>query len=75
MQKVELQHRRYCGNTSPRKIKSPRMSVINSDGNAAMESYTESQDIYTSLFEDKNKYNAIMGALAEIIYREMRKQK
>lgn len=40
---------------------------------AALESYTESQDTYTSLFEDRNKYNAIMGALAEVIYREMRK--
>lgn len=43
-------------------------------GDAAMESYTESQETYTSLFEDQNKYNAIMSALAEIIYREMRKK-
>ena len=42
-------------------------------GDAAMESYTESQDTYTSLFEDQNKYNAIMSALADVIYREMRK--
>ena len=42
-------------------------------GDAAMESYTESQDTYTALFEDQNKYNAIMSALAEVIYREMRK--
>jgi len=42
---------------------------------AALESYSESQDTYTSLFEDQNKYNAIMSALAEIIYREMRKKK
>ena len=41
-------------------------------GDAAMESYTESQDTYTSLFEDQSKYNAIMSALAEVIYREMR---
>ena len=44
-------------------------------GDAAMESYTESQDTYTLLFEDQNKYNAIMSALAEVIYREMRKKK
>lgn len=44
-------------------------------GDAAMESYTESQDTYTALFEDQNKYNAIMSALAEVIYREMRKKK
>ena len=30
---------------------------------------------YTALFEDQNKYNAIMSALAEVIYREMRKKK
>ncbi len=42
-------------------------------GDAAMESYTESQDTYTSLFEDQSKYNAIMSALADVIYREMRK--
>ena len=44
-------------------------------GDAAMESYTESQDTYTSLFEDQSKYNAIMSALAEVIYREMRRAK
>ncbi|MCD7750366.1 MAG: hypothetical protein LUI10_01265 [Lachnospiraceae bacterium] len=42
---------------------------------AAMESYAESQDTYTSLFEDQGKYNAIMSTLAEVIYREMRKKK
>lgn len=42
-------------------------------GEAAMESYTESQESYESLFQDKNKYNAIMSALAGVIYREMRK--
>ncbi len=44
-------------------------------GDAAMESYTESQDTYTTLFKDQGKYNAIMSALAEVVYREMRKQK
>jgi len=39
---------------------------------AAQDSYLESQDTYTSLFEDKSKYNAVMMALAEFIYREMR---
>ena len=43
-------------------------------GEAAMESYTESEESYRSIFEDKNKYQAIMGALAEVIYREMRKK-
>ena len=26
----------------------------------------------TSLFEDQHKYNAIMSALADVVYREMR---
>ena len=42
---------------------------------AAQASYMESQDTYTALFEDQSKYNAIMSALADIIYREMRKKK
>ena len=33
----------------------------------------ESQDTYTSLFEDQAKYNAIMRALGAVVYREMRK--
>lgn len=44
-------------------------------GDAAMDSYMDSQNTYTSLFEDQSKYNAIMNALAEVIYREMRKKK
>ena len=31
----------------------------------------ESQESYTSLFEDKGKYNAVMGGLAGVLYREM----
>ena len=42
-------------------------------GAAAQDSYLESQDTYTSLFEDQHKYNAIMSALADVVYREMRK--
>ena len=41
---------------------------------AAQDSYLESQETYTSLFEDQAKYNAIMHALGTIIYREMRSQ-
>ena len=41
-------------------------------GIAAQDSYMESQDTYTVLFEDQAKYNAIMHALGSIIYREMR---
>lgn len=37
-----------------------------------MDSYMESQESYQSLFEDKAKYDAIMNALAGVIYREMR---
>ena len=42
---------------------------------AAQDSYMESQDTYTSLFEDQAKYNAIMHALGSIIYREMRRER
>ena len=41
-------------------------------GTAAQDSYMESQDTYTSLFENQAKYNAIMQALGSIVYREMR---
>ena len=41
-------------------------------GAAAQDSCLESQDTYTSLFEDQHKYNAIMSALADVVYREMR---
>ena len=40
---------------------------------AAQDSYVESQETYSSMFEDQAKYNAIMSALAGIIYRELRK--
>ena len=42
---------------------------------AAQDSYLESQETYTSLFEDQSKYNAIMQTLADMLYREMRKPK
>lgn len=41
---------------------------------AAQDSYMESQETYSSLFEDQSKYNAIMSTLADIIYREMRRK-
>ena len=34
---------------------------------------SESQESYASMFADKSKYDAIMSALAGVIYREMRK--
>ena len=42
---------------------------------AAQDSYIESQETYSSLFEDQSKYNAIMNTLADIIYREVRKNR
>ena len=41
-------------------------------GTAAQDSYMESQEAYSSLFEDKSKYEAFMRALGTVIYREMR---
>lgn len=43
-------------------------------GAAAQDGYVKSQESYHSLFEDTAKYNAIMSALAEVVYREMRKK-
>ena len=40
----------------------------------AQESYVEQTEAYTSLFQDQSKYNAIMVALAEILYREFNKK-
>ena len=39
-------------------------------GDAAMEGYTESQESYSTLFEDSAKYKAIMSVLAGMVYRE-----
>lgn len=39
---------------------------------AAQDSYMESQETYTTLFEDQGKYNAIMSTLADMLYREIR---
>ena len=39
----------------------------------AQDCYTESQDAFTSLFADQAKYNAVMHALSNVIYRDMRK--
>lgn len=38
------------------------------------ESYMESQETYSSLFEDKTKYDTIMSVLAEYVYKEMRRK-
>ena len=40
-------------------------------GTAAMKSFMEFQESYFALFEDQTKYNAVMSALAGVIYREM----
>ncbi len=40
---------------------------------AAQDSYMESQETYSSLFEDRKKYNAIMSTLADMLYLEMRR--
>jgi len=56
----------------PRGQTSPRSALA--FGDAAQDSYMEAQETYTVLFEDQAKYNAIMAALAEVIYREMLKK-
>ena len=42
-------------------------------GNVAEESYKQSQEAYTSLFQDTTKYNIIMQVLADYVYTKMRK--
>ena len=37
---------------------------------AAQDSYVEQTEAFTSLFENKSKYNAIMAALGSMLYRE-----
>ena len=41
--------------------------------NVAEESYKQSQEAYTSLFQDTTKYNTIMQVLADYVYSKMRK--
>ncbi len=43
-------------------------------GDVAQDSYMESQEAYTSMFEDQVKYNAFMHALAPVIYRDLRRE-
>ncbi len=74
-------HRKLIGNkklASMAKTSDPqifRESIFpKAFGDAAQDSYVEAQDTYTALFENQAKYNAIMYALAEIIYRELRRK-
>ena len=41
--------------------------------NVAQESYKQSQEAYTSLFQDVTKYNTIMQVLADYVYSKMKK--
>ena len=40
----------------------------------AQDSYVEQTEAFTSLFENKSKYKAVMSALAEILYKEFNQQ-
>ena len=42
---------------------------------AAMDGYVEQTEAYTSLFQNKSKYKAIMSALASMLYREFNRSK
>ena len=39
----------------------------------AQDSYVEQTEAFTSLFQNKSKYNAVMAALAEMLYKEFNK--
>lgn len=40
---------------------------------AAQEAYVESTDTFTKLFENREKYDSIMKALAKVLFEEMQK--
>lgn len=40
----------------------------------AQDSYVEQTEAFTSLFENKSKYNAVMAALADMLYKEFNKE-
>ena len=40
----------------------------------AQDSYVEQTEAFTSLFENKSKYQAVMSALAEMLYREFNRE-
>ena len=40
----------------------------------AQDSYVEQTEAFTTLFQNKSKYNAIMSALAEMLYKEFNKK-
>ena len=40
----------------------------------AQDSYVEQTEAFTSLFQNKSKYNAIMFALASMLYRELNRK-
>lgn len=41
---------------------------------AAQEAYVESTETYTKLFEDAGKYRAIMNALAQAMFDELKNE-
>ena len=43
-------------------------------GDIAMACYNENTDAYQRMFEDANRYNAIMAVLGEMLYKEARKK-
>ena len=40
----------------------------------AQDSYVEQTEAFTSLFQNKSKYNAVMAALADMLYKEFNKE-
>ncbi len=58
----EMDHRMFKENIFPQMF-----------NDAAQESYLESTETFTSLFENREKYNVIMNVLADALYKEIRK--
>lgn len=74
-------HDRLIEDTKLRKIaKSSDLQIFSESifpktfDEVAQDSYVEQTEAFTSLFQNKSKYNAIMSALAEMLYREFNKE-
>ena len=67
---VSLQDKLMKDDKLKKIVKTTEPKIFN---NVAEESYKQSQEAYTSLFQDTTKYNIIMQVLADYVYSKMKK--
>ena len=65
--------RKIAKNADPQIFKRTQFPAFFAE--TAQMAYTESQERFTKMFEDKAKYDAIMNAVANILFREFRNAK